>query len=79
VGFCGYWIWTTHRKLRKSTAKKMKRRLRYLMRACARGGAAPADLNASWQSYRGLLMHCNSYQLKSKLEEQMGDMLSERN
>jgi len=71
VDFCGYRIWTTHRKLRKSTAKKMKRRLRYLRRACERGEVTAADLNASWQSYCGLLKHCSSYRLKSKLEQEI--------
>ncbi|MGE5584040.1 MAG: reverse transcriptase domain-containing protein [Bacillota bacterium] len=67
VDFCGYRIWPTHRKLRKRTALKMKRRLKWLQRAYARGEVGFDEVNASVQSYLGLLKHCNSYNLRCKL------------
>jgi RNA-directed DNA polymerase len=67
VDFCGYRIWPTHIKLRKKTALKMKRRLRYLQRAYARGDVTLQEVNASVQSYMGILKHCNSYSLREKL------------
>ena len=67
VDWVGYRVWSTHRKLRKSTAKKMKRRLKYLQRAYARGEVGFDEVNASVQSYLGLLKHCNSYHLRRKL------------
>lgn len=75
VEWVGYRVWPTHIKLRKSTAQKMRKRLRYLRHACACGHATLTDLNASWQSYRGMLKHCNSYRLERKLADEMNDML----
>lgn len=67
IDFCGYRIWSTHRKLRKRTALKMKRRLKYLQKAYARGEVDFKTVNATVQSYFGLLKHCNSYKLRRKL------------
>ncbi|MHB8184357.1 MAG: hypothetical protein ACYDDN_11530, partial [Candidatus Desulforudaceae bacterium] len=67
VDFCGYRIWPTHRLLRKIAAKKMRRRLRYLQRAYARGEVSLETTHASVQSYMGLLKHCDSYNLRQKL------------
>jgi retron-type reverse transcriptase len=69
IDFCGYRIWPTHRKLRKRTALKMKRRLKYLQQAYARGEVSFDEVNATVQSYLGLLKHCNSYNLRKKLFE----------
>lgn len=69
IEWVGYRVWSTHRKLRKSTAKKMKRRLKYLQRAYARGEVSFDEVNATVQSYLGLLKHCNSYKLRKKLFE----------
>lgn len=74
VEWLGYRVWPTHIKLRKSTAQKMRKRLRYLQNACSRGEATPADLNTTWQSYRGMLKHCNSYRLQRKLEAEIGKL-----
>ena len=71
IDFCGYRVWPTHRKLRKRTALKMKRRLKYLQRAYARGEVGLDKINASVQSYMGLLKHCNSYNLRKTLFESL--------
>ena len=67
IDFCGYQVWPTHLKLRKKSALKMKRRLKYLQRAYARGEVDLAHVNASVQSYLGIMSHCNSYKLRKKL------------
>lgn len=67
VDFCGYRIWPTHIKLRKKTALRMKHRLGYLQRAYTRGEVNFQKVNASVQSYFGLLKHCNSYNLRREL------------
>jgi retron-type reverse transcriptase len=67
IEFVGFRIWPTHRKLKKKTALKMKRRLKYLQKAYARGEVSFDEVNASIQSYFGLLEHCNSYNLRKKL------------
>jgi len=45
----------------------MKKRLKYLQKAYARGEVDFEEINASVQSYMGLLKHCNSYNLREKL------------
>lgn len=67
IDFCGYRIWSTHMKLRKKSALRMKRRIKYLKRAYAHGKIDFQDVNASVQSYLGLMLHCSSYKLKTKL------------
>ena len=67
VDFCGYRVWPTHKKLRKKTALKMKKRLKYLQKAYANWRISFAEVNASVQSYFGLLEHCNSHRLFMKL------------
>jgi retron-type reverse transcriptase len=69
IEWVGYRVWPTHRKLRKSTAKKMKSRLKYLQQLYAMGEIGFHEVNASVQSYLGLLKHCNSYKLRQKLFE----------
>jgi len=59
VDWVGYRVWSTHRKLRKSTAKKMRKRFKYLQKAYARGQVDFKDLNSSIQSYMGVMKHCD--------------------
>lgn len=67
VEFCGYRVWPTHRKLRKKTALHMRRRLRNVRDAYARGKISVDRARASVQSYMGLLRHCSSYGLRKAL------------
>lgn len=67
IDFMGYVIWPTHRLLRKSTKKKMKRRLKSLTKKYSQGKVGLEEVNASIQSYLGILKHCCSYNLKNKL------------
>lgn len=67
VEFVGFRVWTTHKKLRKKSALKMKRRLGYLQRAYARGDVDLQEVNCSVQSYIGIMKHCDSHNLKTKL------------
>lgn len=69
VEFVGFRIWSTHRKLRKKTAKKMKKRLKYVFNAYAVGEIDKETLDRSVASYRGILKHFNSYGLRKSLNE----------
>lgn len=69
IEFVGFRVWSTHRKLRKKTAKKMKKRLRYLFRAYTDGEIDKETLDRSVASYRGILKHCDSYGLRKSLNE----------
>ncbi|MFU0784481.1 MAG: hypothetical protein ACFWT2_15525 [Thermoanaerobacterium thermosaccharolyticum] len=67
IEFVGFRIWPTHMKLKKKTAIKMKRWLKYLKKAYARGEVDFNTVNATVQSYLGVLKHCNSYYLKQSI------------
>ncbi len=69
VKFVGYTIFATHRKMKKKTVLRMKRRLKYLQEAYTKGEVSFEKVNASVQSYLGLLEHCDSYNLQKKLLE----------
>lgn len=69
VEFVGFRIWSTHRKLRKQTAKKMKRRMKYLFGAYAAGEIDKETIERSIASYQGILKHFNSYGLRKSLNE----------
>lgn len=67
VEFVGFKIWPTHRKLKKATLKKIKRRVKGLQKAYAEGLIDFDKVNASMQSYFGIMGHFNSYNFKTKL------------
>lgn len=67
IEFVGYRIWPTHRKLKKKTAKKMKRRLRYLKKAYARGEVSADEVRSTLMSYLGYMKHADCYNLKRKI------------
>jgi hypothetical protein len=67
IEFCGYKVWASHIKLRKSTAMKMRRRLKGLMRQYVSGDVNLDDVRRSLASYNGMLLHCDSYRLRRKI------------
>ncbi len=75
IDWLGYRVWSTHIKLRKASARKMRKRLRYLRRAYGRQEVTITDVNNSVQSYLGLLKHCDSYRLRKKMAEDLKPIL----
>lgn len=69
IEFVGFRVWSTHIKLRKKTAKKMEKRLKYLFTAYAAGEVDRETLDRSIASYRGVLKHFESYGLRQKLNK----------
>lgn len=67
IDFCGYRNYPTHIKIRKSTTKRMKRRLKKLMKEYNNGHVNIDQARSVIDSYFGLLKHCNSYSLKTKI------------
>lgn len=63
VSFLGYRVWATHRLLGRGSVRRMRRRLR----AGRRRGVAPAEINASLQSWLGHARHANTYRLRRRL------------
>ena len=69
IEFVGFRVWSTHIKLRKKTAKKMKKRLKYMFSAFHNGEIDRETLDRSIASYKGILQHFNSYGLRQSLNE----------
>lgn len=69
IEFVGYKLWPTHIKLKKASALKMKRRLKQVQELYNSGKMEFEKVNETVQSYCGVLKHCNSYKLKSKIFE----------
>lgn len=69
IEFVGFRVWSTHIKLRKKTAEKMKKRLKYQFAAYRNGEIDRETLDRSIASYRGILQHFNSYGLRQSLNE----------
>jgi retron-type reverse transcriptase len=67
ITFVGFRIWPTYRKMKKKSAKKMKKRLKYLAKAYKRGEVDFKVVNATVQSYLGIMKQFNSYSLKKKM------------
>ncbi len=66
IDFVGYKIWNTHIKLRKSSLLRMKRRLKYLKGQYENGELDLEKITEAVSSYKGLLIHCNSYNFRKK-------------
>jgi len=63
----GYRIWATHRLLRKSSSKRMRRKLKAFARAYESGDVSFETINASVQSWLGHAGHANTYRLRCRL------------
>ena len=69
IEFVGFRIWSTHKNLRKKTAKKLRKRLKYLFCQYQAGEVDKQTLDRSVASYRGILKHFDSYGLRQSLNE----------
>lgn len=67
--FLGYKIWWSHIKLKKKTALKMRRNLKKNLKQYQRGEKNFESANSTFQSYQGVLRHCNSYNLLEKIQK----------
>jgi len=75
IDFLGYKIWPTHVKLRKPSALKMKKRLKYIQKQYYNGEIDFKKADSTVQSYLGILSHCDSLRLKNKI---FGDFVLRR-
>lgn len=71
IDWVGFRVWPTHVRLRKSTARRMRRRLRSLQRKYERGEVDFDTVHQSMQSYMGALKHCDSYGLRKVLTDEL--------
>jgi hypothetical protein len=71
IDFCGYRIWPTHIKPRKSTVKRAKRRLRKMARAYGTDPGILEHAKMSLNSFLGYIMHCNGWRTTQSLLEKI--------
>lgn len=69
IEFLGYKVWNTHIKLRKSTALRMKHRLKKLKNQYANGEIELEKIKEITSSFYGMLKHCNSYNLRKQISK----------
>lgn len=67
LDFLGYRIWPTHRKLRKDSAKRMRRKLKRLARLFAAGKIALEQIQPRIQSWIGHANHASTYRLRKHI------------
>jgi retron-type reverse transcriptase len=70
IDFCGYRIWPSHVKPRKSTVKRAKRRLRKMAALYKTDPRILEHAKASLQSFFGYIVHCSGWRTtKAVLEK----------
>jgi retron-type reverse transcriptase len=69
IDFCGYRIWSTHVKPRKSTVKRAKRRLKKMARMYKSNPAILKNVRDSLQSFLGYIKHCSGHETTKSLLE----------
>jgi retron-type reverse transcriptase len=71
INFCGYRIWPSHVKPRKTTVKRAKRRLKKYARQYQVDPSILKHACASIQSYLGYIKHCSGYTTTKALLEKI--------
>lgn len=69
LDWLGYRIWCTHRRLRPGSVKRMRRRLRWLQAAYARGAVDLRHVTARIRSWIGHAQHADSWRIRAQLFE----------
>jgi len=67
VDFVGYVINKNEIRLRSATVKRMRSRIKYITKAYERGEMTRKEVNATMQSYFGLVKHCTNEGLREKI------------
>ena len=67
VDFVGYMINKDEIRLRSATVKRMRSRIKYIVKAYERGEMTLQEVNATMQSYFGLIKHCTNEGLRENI------------
>ncbi|MDY0163599.1 hypothetical protein, partial [Desulfobotulus sp.] len=70
LDFLGYRMWTTHRRLRRDSVKRMRSRLKMMQKQYARGEVGMSGVRQRLNSWLGHASHADSYRIRKKLIEQ---------
>ena len=65
--FVGYRLWATHKKLKKSSARRIIRSFKKVCEKTRTGEMSREQFGRVTASYKGVLDHCNSHGLKTRL------------
>jgi hypothetical protein len=71
IDFCGYRIWPTYSKPRKSTVKRAKRRLRKMTQVYKTNPGILDHAKASLHSFLCYIMHCNGWKTTQSVLEKI--------
>ena len=63
----GYMINKDEIRLRSATVKRMRSRIKYIVKAYERGEMTLQEVNATMQSYFGLIKHCTNEGLRENI------------
>ncbi len=69
IEFVGFQIWFSHKKLRKSTVKRMKSHLKYLQKQYSRHDIDIPSVRQAIMSYKGMLDQTDAHLLKTKMSQ----------
>lgn len=64
LDFLGYRMWTTHRRLREDSVKRMSKRMKQMSRQYARGEIDHPDIQRRIASWLGHAQHAESYTIR---------------
>lgn len=67
VDFVGYAVNKDEIRLRSATVKRMRSRIKYIVKAYEHGEMTLKEVNATMQSYFGLMKHCTNEGLKENI------------
>lgn len=67
IDFVGYVINKDEIRLRSATVRRMRSRIKYIVKAYERGEMTLKEVNATMQSYFGLMKHCTNEGLKQNI------------
>ena len=71
VNFCGYIIYETHRLIRKSSKKKIKRKIRLWLKLKKNGTLNVNKAIISFNSWSSHVSHANSYNFRMLIDKEM--------
>lgn len=71
IEFVGYRVWSTHVMIRKSTSLRIKRSLKHMSKGYKVRKITFRQVTDTLQSYVGMLEHCDSHNLKSKILDEL--------
>jgi hypothetical protein len=69
IDFCGYRIWPSHIKPRKSTIKRAKKRFKKMARVYLDDPGIFEHAKSSLMSFLGYIRHCNGWQVTKSILE----------